>query len=117
MNPLTVLPAAARRWLYLVYAVLGPVLLWTRANGWTGANELELWAGLGTALGLVAAANTTDPTAVHDDKSPTGDVAGEASALPAGTPVEVTRADGGEEAPEDDDFDRSKPLTGYGDGI
>ena len=57
MNPLTAIPEGVRRWLYVVYAVLGPVLLWTKAHGWTGQTEIDLWVGLGTALGLTAAAN------------------------------------------------------------
>ncbi|MEO5745790.1 MAG: hypothetical protein ABIQ53_14535 [Terracoccus sp.] len=99
MNPLTALPATARRWLYLVYAVVGPVLVWTASRGWTGESEYGLWVGLGTALGLVAASNTTNPTAVKDDESPTGEVAGEASTLPAGTPVETTQKYDGFGAP------------------
>ena len=57
MNPLTAIPKNVRRWLYVIYAVAGPVLLWTKAHGWTGQTEIDLWIGLGTALGLTAAAN------------------------------------------------------------
>jgi hypothetical protein len=69
VNPLTAIPEGVRRWLYVVYAVLGPVLLWTKAHGWTGQTEIDLWVGLGTALGLTAAANvatvaTEPPTKV-----------------------------------------------------
>ena len=96
MNPLTILPAPARRVAYLVYAALGPILSWTQAKGWTGDAEFNLWVGLGTAFGLVAAANVTSPTAVVDDDSPTGEVAGEASDLPTGTPVRVEEAGWGQ---------------------
>ena len=57
MNLLTAIPKNVRLWLYVIYAVLGPVLLWTKAHGWTGQTEIDLWIGLGTALGLTAAAN------------------------------------------------------------
>lgn len=56
-NPLTAIPERWRVRLYLAWAVLGPVLLWTQAHGWTGDPENALWMGLGTALGLTAAAN------------------------------------------------------------
>ena len=69
MNLLTAIPKNVRLWLYVIYAVLGPVLLWTKAHGWTGQTEIDLWVGLGTALGLTAAANvatvaTEPPTKV-----------------------------------------------------
>ena len=67
MNPLTAIPDGARRWLYLAYAVLGPVLLWTKARGWTGQTEIDLWVGLGTALGLTAASNITPQVSVAAD--------------------------------------------------
>ncbi len=67
MNPLTAIPDSARRWLYLGYAVLGPVLLWTKARGWTGQTEVDLWVGLGTALGLTAASNITSQVTVATD--------------------------------------------------
>ncbi len=57
MNLLTAIPKNVRLWLYVIYAVAGPVLLWTKAHGWTGQTEIDLWVGLGTALGLTAAAN------------------------------------------------------------
>lgn len=61
MNPLAAIPRPLRLGLYLVYAVAGPLLLWTKARGWTGQDEVVLWVGLGTALGLTAAANITPP--------------------------------------------------------
>ena len=67
MNPLTAISDSARRWLYLAYAVLGPVLLWTKAHGWTGQTEIDLWIGLGTALGLTAASNITSQVTVATD--------------------------------------------------
>ena len=57
MNVLEKIPAKVRVALYLVYAVAGPVLVYTAARGWTGENEYTLYVGLGTALGLTAAAN------------------------------------------------------------
>ena len=67
MNPLTAIPENVRRWLYVVYAVAGPVLLWTKAHGWTGQTEIDLWVGLGTALGLTAAANVVPQVTVAAD--------------------------------------------------
>ena len=67
MNPLTAIPENVRRWLYVVYAVTGPVLLWTKAHGWTGQTEIDLWVGLGTALGLTAAANVVPQVTVAAD--------------------------------------------------
>lgn len=58
-NPLTLIPRRGRLALYLLYALLGPVLTYTRTRGWTGDAELTLWVGLGTALGVTAAANLT----------------------------------------------------------
>lgn len=66
MNPLTAIPESVRRWLYVIYAVAGPVLLWTKAHGWTGQTEIDLWVGLGTALGLTAAANVPQVTVAAD---------------------------------------------------
>lgn len=59
MNPLTAIPAGVRRWLYLAYALAGPLLIWTAAHGWTGDAEYSLWIAVGTALGLTAASNVT----------------------------------------------------------
>ena len=64
MNLLTAIPKNVRLWLYVIYAVLGPVLLWTKAHGWTGQTEIDLWIGLGTALGLTAAANVVPQVTV-----------------------------------------------------
>ena len=67
MNPLTAIPEGVRLWIYVIYAVLGPVLLWTKAHGWTGQTEIDLWIGLGTALGLTAAANVVPQVTVAAD--------------------------------------------------
>ena len=67
MNLLTAIPKSVRRWLYVIYAVAGPVLLWTKAHGWTGQTEIDLWVGLGTALGLTAAANVVPQVTVVAD--------------------------------------------------
>ena len=67
MNLLTAIPKNVRLWLYVIYAVSGPVLLWTKAHGWTGQTEIDLWVGLGTALGLTAAANVVPQVTVAAD--------------------------------------------------
>ena len=67
MNLLTAIPKSVRLGLYVVYAVAGPVLLWTKAHGWTGQTEIDLWVGLGTALGLTAAANVVPQVTVAAD--------------------------------------------------
>ena len=59
MNVLQSIPARVRLALYLAYAVVGPVLIYTAARGWTGEDEYALYVGLGAALGLTAAANVT----------------------------------------------------------
>ena len=61
-NPLSHIPANARRVAYIVYAMLGPVLMYTASRGWTGDAEYTLYIGLGTALGLTAASNITEVT-------------------------------------------------------
>ena len=66
MNLLTAIPKNVRLWLYVIYAVAGPVLLWTKAHGWTGQTEIDLWIGLGTALGLTAAANVVPQVTAAD---------------------------------------------------
>lgn len=67
MNPLARIPEPVRLVAYLVYAALGPILLWTKAHGWTGQTEIDLWVGLGTALGLTAAANVVPQVTVAAD--------------------------------------------------
>lgn len=57
MNILERIPANVRLCLYLAYAVAGPILIYTAAKGWTGNDEYTLYVGVGTALGLTAAAN------------------------------------------------------------
>ena len=64
MNLLTAIPEGVRRCLYVIYAVLGPVLLWTKAHGWTGQTEIDLWIGLGSAFGFTAAANVVPQVTV-----------------------------------------------------
>lgn len=59
MNPLEKIPAKVRLALYLAYALAGPVLIYTAARGWTGNDEYALYVGIGTALGLTAAANVS----------------------------------------------------------
>lgn len=66
MNPLSAIPPKIRLALYLVYGLVGPVLIWTAAKGWTGEAEYALYVGLGAALGFTAASNTTG--AVRDDR-------------------------------------------------
>lgn len=64
MNILAAIPPKVRAVLYVLYAVAGPLLVYTNARGWTGEAEYTLWVGLGAALGLTAAANTRDANAV-----------------------------------------------------
>lgn len=70
-NPLTYIPQRVRVRLYLLYAVLGPVLLYTAAKGWSGEAEYTLYTGLGIALGLVAVSNVgvPEPAARHSGDS------------------------------------------------
>ena len=67
MNPLARIPEPVRLVAYLVYAALGPILLWAKARGWVGQEEVDLWVGLGTALGLTAAANVVPQVTVAAD--------------------------------------------------
>lgn len=67
MNPLARIPEPIRLVAYLVYAALGPILLWAKARGWAGQEEVDLWVGLGTALGLTAASNITSQVTVAAD--------------------------------------------------
>lgn len=62
INPLQLLPTLWRTILYVGYAVFGPVLIYTASKGWTGEAEYALYVGVGTALGLVAAANVSTPS-------------------------------------------------------
>ena len=64
MNPLARIPEPVRLVAYLVYAALGPILLWAKARGWVGQEEVDLWVGLGTALGLTAASNITSQVTI-----------------------------------------------------
>ena len=74
MNLLQSIPARVRIALYLVYAVAGPVLIYTASRGWTGEAEYALYVGLGTALGLTAAANVgTTHRARHGGPDDHGD--------------------------------------------
>ena len=57
MNVLERIPARVRLVLYVLYAVAGPVLIYTASRGWTGEAEYALYVGVGSALGLTAAAN------------------------------------------------------------
>lgn len=57
MNPLSKIPAQWRAVLYIAYAVVGPLLVYTSTKGWTGEAEYALWVGLGAVFGLTAAAN------------------------------------------------------------
>lgn len=71
-NPLSKIPARARQALYIVYAVAGPLLVYTASRGWTGDAEYALYVGIGTALGLTAASNIEAADPAEDD-DPAGD--------------------------------------------
>lgn len=62
MNPLQKLPDNLRVALYVIYALAGPLLVYTASKGWTGDAEYALWVGVGTAIGLTAASNVNTPT-------------------------------------------------------
>lgn len=57
MNILAAIPPKVRAVLYVLYAVAGPLLVYTSTKGWTGEAEYALWVGLGAVFGLTAAAN------------------------------------------------------------
>lgn len=68
MNPLTMLPAPMRRAIYVGYATIGILFGATQVGYATAGSQQPLWllvgfgifGYLGTALGLVAAANVVD---------------------------------------------------------
>ena len=63
MNPLSRIPENVRLAVYALYAILGPVLIYTASRGWTGEGEYQLYVGIGSALTLTAASNvSTGPT-------------------------------------------------------
>jgi hypothetical protein len=104
MNPFTLIPANVRRIVYIVYGTVTLALTMIGA-GYASAGQtvptVLTAAGaalvpLGAALAAVAASNTNASTAVVDDDSPTGEVAGEASDIPTGTPVTVEKAGWGQ---------------------
>lgn len=57
MNPFSKIPEKARLIIYSIYAAGIPTLAYTRARGWTGQAEQDLWLGYGVAFGIVAASN------------------------------------------------------------
>lgn len=69
MNPLTALPPNARRAIYVAYATLGIVFGAVQVGYATANADQPTWllvafgvfGYVGTALGLVAAANVTEP--------------------------------------------------------
>lgn len=44
---------------YVLYALGAPVLAYTKAKGWTGDDEFNLYLALGAAFGITAAANVS----------------------------------------------------------
>ena len=56
---LQLIPTPVRLALYTMYALGGPVLIYLQACGLVGPDELALWAGIGTVLGITAAGNVT----------------------------------------------------------
>ena len=69
MNPLTALPTKVRKWIYVFYATLGIAFGATQVGYATAHADQPTWllvafgvfGYLGTALGLVAAANAAAP--------------------------------------------------------
>ena len=54
---LQAIPKSVRLTLYVLYAVGGVVLIYLEAKGIVGADELALWAGIGSVFGVTAAGN------------------------------------------------------------
>jgi hypothetical protein len=80
VNPLTRIPDSVRFALYLTYGIGYPVTLYLKAKGYIGAEEMDMFNGIGAFLGATAASNmsprlprhggdTTDPmwSPKHDD--------------------------------------------------
>lgn len=67
MNPLTdIIPATARKWLYVAFAVAGLVLGVCQIIEVNTGKAAEVLAYLGIALGLTAASNTpAEPPSDH----------------------------------------------------
>jgi hypothetical protein len=63
VNLLTAIPKSVRRWLYVIYAVAGPVLPVDQGSR-LDRPDRPTWIGLGTALGLTAAANVVPQVTV-----------------------------------------------------
>lgn len=81
MNPLTALPDKARKTIYAVYAAIGVTFGGIQVGYATAGIDQPTWllvafgvfAYLGTALGLVAAANVSPSTVVHRFESLSAD--------------------------------------------
>jgi hypothetical protein len=68
MNPLTNIPPSVRVWLYLAFAVGSVVVTYLGAKGTLGGEEMALFTGVGTVLGLTAVSNVSPaPTGRRDD--------------------------------------------------
>lgn len=73
MNPLTALPVTVRKWIYVFYATFGIAFGAAQVGFATAGQDQPLWllvafsvfGYLGTALGLVAAANLSETTVRH----------------------------------------------------
>lgn len=56
-NPLALIPASVRLVAYVVYGMVSLVLAYLAHKGVVGPDEVELWLGIGTFLGITAASN------------------------------------------------------------
>lgn len=57
MNILAMIPPHVRLGIYVVYGVGSLVVTYLVARGTWGGDELALWTGIGSLLGLTAASN------------------------------------------------------------
>ena len=57
MNPLTRIPDPVRFWLYIIWGVGYPVMLYLKTEGYVGESEMDLFNGVGAFLGATAASN------------------------------------------------------------
>lgn len=56
-NPLSMIPPKVRLAVYALYAVGSVVMTYLSAKGVVGSDEVALYAGIGTVLGVTAASN------------------------------------------------------------
>jgi hypothetical protein len=57
MNPLTYIPEQVRFVMYLAYGVGFPIVMYLKARGIIGQDEIDLFTAIGAFLGATAASN------------------------------------------------------------